>query len=69
MRIISIFCVVNLIWLFALSINAAELVLTSPEVKDGKRLSNKQVANIFGCAGDNLSPQLAWINIPKGTKS
>ena len=25
--------------------------------------------NGFGCAGDNVSPQLSWSNAPEGTKS
>jgi len=43
--------------------------LTSTDVKAGGRLAEQQVANAFGCSGENLSPQLAWKNPPAGTKS
>ena len=33
------------------------------------QLSNAQVFNGFGCTGKNISPQLNWKNVPKGTKS
>lgn len=33
------------------------------------QLSENQVFNSFGCHGKNMSPQLMWENIPKGTKS
>lgn len=33
------------------------------------QLSKSQVFNGFGCQGENISPQLSWENIPKGTKS
>lgn len=29
----------------------------------------KQVFNGFGCKGENISPQLSWVNPPEGTKS
>ena len=43
--------------------------LSSTDIKSGGRLSAQQVANVFGCSGGNLSPQLTWKNVPKGTKS
>ena len=43
--------------------------LTSNDIKPNGRLNEAQVANIFGCSGGNVSPQLAWKNPPKGTKS
>ena len=43
--------------------------LTSNDLKPNGRLKVAQVANTFGCTGGNLSPQLAWKNPPKGTKS
>ena len=29
----------------------------------------KYVMNSFGCDGQNISPELSWVNPPKGTKS
>jgi Raf kinase inhibitor-like YbhB/YbcL family protein len=43
--------------------------LTSPDVKDGGTLTNKQVFKGFGCSGENVSPALAWKGAPAGTKS
>lgn len=30
---------------------------------------NAQFANVFGCQGDNISPQVKWRSAPEGTKS
>jgi Raf kinase inhibitor-like YbhB/YbcL family protein len=48
---------------------AAKFTLESKDLKQGGTLSDKQVFNGFGCAGQNLSPQLSWSNAPQGTKS
>lgn len=41
--------------------------LTSSTV--GGQATMKEVFNGFGCTGDNVSPQLSWVNAPDGTKS
>ncbi|MDO4897046.1 MAG: YbhB/YbcL family Raf kinase inhibitor-like protein [Moraxella sp.] len=41
----------------------------SPEILHKGQLSNNQVANAFGCNGENISPELNWSNAPNGTKS
>jgi Raf kinase inhibitor-like YbhB/YbcL family protein len=46
-----------------------KFTLTSADVKPGKHLTDEQVFNGFGCSGANVSPQLAWQNAPKETKS
>lgn len=43
--------------------------LTSPDLAPGARISERQVANTFGCSGQNVSPALAWRGAPAGTKS
>jgi Raf kinase inhibitor-like YbhB/YbcL family protein len=48
---------------------AADFSLSSPEMHDGGVLPAAQIANSFGCGGENLSPALAWSNVPEGTKS
>jgi Raf kinase inhibitor-like YbhB/YbcL family protein len=48
---------------------AAEFSLTSPTIKDHGTIGNDHVFNGFGCAGQNVSPQLQWEHAPKDTKS
>ncbi|MCE3006676.1 MAG: YbhB/YbcL family Raf kinase inhibitor-like protein [Rickettsiales bacterium] len=48
---------------------APSISLSSRNITPGKPLANEQVYNSFGCTGKNLSPQLAWSNIPPGTRS
>jgi Raf kinase inhibitor-like YbhB/YbcL family protein len=43
--------------------------LTSHDLQDGGKLPNRQVFNGMGYSGDNLSPHLAWDDVPAGTKS
>lgn len=50
-------------------VNMGKFKLYSPIIEDGATLENAQVANVFGCSGDNLSPELRWENAPEGTKS
>jgi len=42
--------------------------LSSPDLSS-KKFNEKLIANGFGCAGGNLSPELVWKNPPAGTKS
>ncbi len=51
------------------SASAAQLTLTSSDIKPGARIADEQVANGFGCSGGNVSPALSWSGAPKGTKS
>lgn len=48
---------------------AAPFSLTSTSFKPNAALTDKQVANTFGCTGGNVSPALEWKNPPAGTKS
>ncbi|WP_338562290.1 kinase inhibitor [Erwinia sp. E_sp_B04_7] len=43
--------------------------LISQDFKDGDKLPERQVFNGMGYQGDNLSPHLAWDDVPSGTKS
>lgn len=56
-----------LLSLSSLGLLAQEFTLTSTDLQG--QLTNTQVFDGFGCTGDNISPQLAWINAPEGTKS
>ena len=51
------------------SASAAQMTVTSPDVKPGARIADEQVANGFGCSGGNVSPALTWSGAPKETKS
>lgn len=43
--------------------------LFSQSFNDGDKLPQRQVLNAMGYQGDNLSPHLAWDDVPAGTKS
>ena len=47
---------------------AKDFSLHSPTL-DSKGFTVRQVFNGFGCTGQNISPALAWENVPAGTKS
>jgi Raf kinase inhibitor-like YbhB/YbcL family protein len=48
---------------------AESFTLTSKDIAHGEFMSTSQEFKGFGCNGDNLSPQLAWQNAPKGTEA
>lgn len=43
--------------------------LTSTELKNNETLPLAQVCSKYGCNGENVSPQLSWVNPPENTKS
>jgi Raf kinase inhibitor-like YbhB/YbcL family protein len=45
----------------------ATFTLSSTDIAQGKSMSKAQEFNGFGCAGDDLSPQLSWSGAPEGT--
>ncbi len=47
----------------------AQMSVTSAEISEGSVAKNEQVANVFGCKGDNISPSLKWTGAPSDTKS
>lgn len=50
-------------------VHAAGFTLHSPTLGTSGRLTETQVFNGFGCAGQNRSPALAWRGAPAGTRS
>jgi Raf kinase inhibitor-like YbhB/YbcL family protein len=48
---------------------AADFVLTSPDIAEGQTIAADQYWNNFGCSGQNLRPVLEWSGAPAGTKS
>ncbi|WP_291619113.1 YbhB/YbcL family Raf kinase inhibitor-like protein [Colwellia sp.] len=63
----------TLITLFTLSFPSAVFAdsfrLSSQDIAEGKFMSKAQEFTGFGCTGGDLSPQLQWSGVPKGTKS
>jgi len=55
--------------IFGVNGSAKTFKLTSSSFKDGDTLIDKYVFNGFGCSGSNISPELRWIDAPKGTRS
>ncbi len=43
--------------------------LISNNLRDGDKLPHRHVFNGMGYNGDNISPHLAWDDVPAGTKS
>jgi hypothetical protein len=48
---------------------AAAMEVTSSSFGTDGKFADKYVANVFGCTGQNVSPQVAWKDAPAGTKS
>jgi Raf kinase inhibitor-like YbhB/YbcL family protein len=48
---------------------AAKMKLKSGDFKNGKRIGQTHIFNDFGCKGDNSSPELVFIDVPKEAKS
>ncbi len=48
---------------------ARKMTLSSPDFSANGVLKSAQVANVFGCQGQNISPALNWRHVPKGTQS
>ena len=59
--------ILSLIFLAGNLVSAQTFTLKSPDV--GGQATNQQVFNGFGCSGANISPQLIWENVPRGTQS
>ncbi|USH01446.1 YbhB/YbcL family Raf kinase inhibitor-like protein [Grimontia kaedaensis] len=55
--------------LAAAAFNSQAFTLTSNDIQEGARMADTFVFQGFGCAGENLSPQLSWKDAPEGTKS
>ena len=51
----------------AAPVRAGDFVLTSPDVTEGRSITEAYVYS--GCGGGNLSPALQWRGAPAGTKS
>lgn len=55
--------------LLSASASADTFTLTSTDIAQGKAMPATQEFQGFGCAGGNLSPQLAWRGAPAGTEA
>ena len=65
--ITKFFCALSLITAFPAL--AGTLSLSSQDIAEGELMNKKHEFNGFGCSGEDMSPQLTWSNVPKGTKS
>lgn len=45
------------------------MTLKSQDIHNDHSLQTQQIFNQWGCTGKNVSPQLSWTDIPRGTKS
>lgn len=60
----------SFLWVFVLGggiASAQTFTLKSNEI--GGQATNRQFLNAFGCHGENISPELSWVNAPAGTQS
>ena len=55
--------------LIFISISAWSQTFTLYSESVAGQATEKEFANMFGCEGENVSPQLHWENAPEGTKS
>ncbi len=46
-----------------------QFALSSSDIAQGRTIAAAQVYNSFGCSGNNVSPALSWVNVPRGTRS
>ncbi|WP_127958805.1 YbhB/YbcL family Raf kinase inhibitor-like protein [Serratia microhaemolytica] len=60
--------VLPVILLMSLSGSAAALTLSSSDISHNKMMDNSKEFIGFGCNGGNISPQLSWSGVPKGTE-
>lgn len=62
-----------LLCFFAFGLGSAQaggkFTLESADLKPGAKVPEQHVFKGFGCEGGNVSPALAWKNVPAGTKS
>ena len=64
------FTLVTLLTLsFSSAVFAETFKLSSQDIADGEFMAKAQEFTGFGCVGGDLSPQLKWSGVPKGTKS
>ena len=59
---------ISFVFLLITGISAAQtFTLKSKDI--GGQATAQQIFNGMGCTGKNISPELSWVNAPKGTKS
>ncbi|MGC8530238.1 MAG: YbhB/YbcL family Raf kinase inhibitor-like protein [Leptospirillia bacterium] len=47
----------------------ATIKVTSPDFRNGGKIADRYVFSGFGCSGKNVSPEIRWGRLPKGTRS
>ena len=64
-------CITNNAAIAKNTLQTTKSIFTVESTDFGRKsmVANKHVFNGFGCSGNNVSPQISWKNVPKGTKS
>lgn len=54
---------------FGIAYPASAFEVSSSSFGNDGKFADKYVASVFGCSGENVSPQISWKDAPEGTKS
>jgi Raf kinase inhibitor-like YbhB/YbcL family protein len=65
-KLFATFCLTALA---ATTYAVADIKIESPDMDAGKKMALAQVGNQNGCTGSNISPAVAWKDLPEGTRS
>ncbi len=65
----NLLAILSLAALVATTYAATNIKIESPDMSPGKKMALAQVGNQNGCTGGNISPAVAWKDLPEGTRS
>ena len=67
-RKLALALLASFVWSSAMAQSPTAFTVTSPAFEDGGLLS-KRNGGAGDCGGENISPPIAWRNVPQGAKS